>query len=90
MNIIGGLLVDLVNAVYRGLLVKTYWAWFVMSTFPDAPAIGIPSAIGLSLLLTAMIGATYDTKNTNTEILAAGLASTSVIFVAGWILKQFL
>lgn len=93
MNILGivsGLCIDFVNAMYRGLLIKTYWTWFVMGTFAGAPAIGIPAAIGLSLLLTAMVGTTVNTEQTNSEILASGLASTTVFFVAGWIVKGFM
>lgn len=90
LNILGGLTVDFVNAVYRGLLIKTYWVWFVMSTFPGVPSIGIPAAIGLSLLLTAMVGVSTNIDQTNSEILASGLGTTTLFFVAGWIVKGFM
>lgn len=42
------------NAVLRGLLIKLYWAWFVVSQFPQLPLITVPVAIGFSYMVSAL------------------------------------
>lgn len=41
------------NVVYKGFIMKTFWAWFVLTTFPHLPRIETVAAIGLALFINA-------------------------------------
>jgi hypothetical protein len=45
------LVLALFNTVFRGFLIKTYWAWFVLTQFPTLPKLSILTAIGLSYMI---------------------------------------
>lgn len=40
--------------VLRSVLIKTFWAWFIMTQFTGLPSISYVGAIGLSLFVGAM------------------------------------
>lgn len=42
---------SLFNTVLRGFLIKTFWVWFIISQFPDAPRISTVAGIGFSLMV---------------------------------------
>jgi hypothetical protein len=42
------------NTVFRGFLIKTFWAWFIMTTFTSAPTLSVAAAIGLSCFVGAV------------------------------------
>lgn len=42
------------NMVFRGFLIKTFWAWFVMTQFASLPALSVVGAIGLSCFVSIM------------------------------------
>lgn len=42
---------SVLNLVFRGYLFVTFWAWFVVTSFPTVPALTILPAIGLSYLV---------------------------------------
>jgi hypothetical protein len=39
------------NMVFRGFLIKTFWAWFIISIFPSLPPLSVISAIGVSMFI---------------------------------------
>jgi hypothetical protein len=42
------------NTILRGLLIKIFWVWFVMSQFAGLPNISVLAAIGLSYFVFAV------------------------------------
>lgn len=48
------LIMTLVNTVMRGLLIKIFWAWFIVSQFPNLPTIHVVPAIGFSMFVGAI------------------------------------
>ena len=42
------------NMVFKGFIVKTFWAWFMLSLFPNLPRIETVGGIGLCLLFYAV------------------------------------
>ncbi len=44
----------ILNTVFRGYLIKTFWAWFIVSQFPQLPLISILPAIGFSFFVGAL------------------------------------
>jgi hypothetical protein len=45
---------SILNTVLRGYLIKTFWAWFIISQFPQLPTISILPAIGFSFFVGAL------------------------------------
>ncbi len=45
---------SLFNTVLRGYLIKTFWAWFVITQFPSLPAISILPALGFSFFVSSL------------------------------------
>lgn len=42
------------NTVFRGLIVKIFWGWFVLPLFPALPTLTVVSAIGLVYMVSAL------------------------------------
>lgn len=40
--------------VCRSILIKTFWAWFILTQFQGLPTIGYVGAIGFSMFVAAM------------------------------------
>ena len=41
------------NTVFRGLIIKIFWAWFVITLIPTLPALTVVTAIGLCYIVGA-------------------------------------
>lgn len=48
------IVLSLFNTIFRGYLIATFWAWFVMSQFVGLPALTVITAIGLSCFVGIM------------------------------------
>ena len=44
----------ILNAVFRGWIIKTFWAWFLVTLFPQLPALSVAAALGLSYCVSIM------------------------------------
>lgn len=93
------------NTVMRGVLIKTLWAWFIVSQFPQLPLISVVPAIGFSLMVSALTpfkGLTLaewemHKESAKEDSLGMGLLNngiqtlgTAVLFVSGWITHHFM
>lgn len=82
-----------VSAIWKGYVLSVLWAWFLVAHF-SAPALSIPLAIGVSLivgLLTAKVSpqdAEADPKFGWT--VAISLIGPAGFLLLGWIVKAFL
>lgn len=45
------LVLSIFNTVFRGYLIKTFWAWFILSQFPNLPTLSVVGGIGLSYFI---------------------------------------
>ena len=43
-----------VNTIVRGVLIKTFWGWFILSQFHGLPDLSIVGAVGLSMFVGAV------------------------------------
>jgi hypothetical protein len=51
MLTIVNLVLSIWNTILRGLVLKIFWAWFIVSQFEVVPPISVLGAIGLSYLV---------------------------------------
>lgn len=68
------LILGIVNTIFRGYLIKTFWAWFIMSQFQGLPPLSILGAIGLSCfvgIMTPWRGLTGEEKEMDKDDRAA-------------------
>lgn len=87
----GGLAVAFVLACYRGLMLSTFWSWFIMPVFKDVPAIGIATACGISLLVACLTHQTSSSKPLSFgQALGYGFIYNTIVFFIGWIITWFL
>lgn len=89
---VGGLVVAFLMAAYRGLLLSTFWTWFVMPVFKGAPYIGVAAAVGISLLVGVLTHQqnSEDAKRGFGPSLLLGFVSTTIYFGIGWVITWFL
>lgn len=81
--------------VVRGWVLGTLWAWFIVPVF-HLPALRIPYAIGLSLLVGMLTHQTSDCeekKRTTSEhlwrVLAVSFVGPLMILGIGWLVRLF-
>lgn len=82
---------------WRGYVLSVLWAWFVVTTF-EAPALSIPAAIGLSLVVGFLTQQYQQTKTDNDQdqtiriIVGLGITIGAPAFalLMGWIVRWFL
>jgi hypothetical protein len=48
------ILFGVLNTFLRGVLIKTFWGWFILTQFHGLPDLSIIGAIGLSLFVSAV------------------------------------
>ena len=92
------------NTVFRGLLIKVFWGWFVLSQFPGLPKLEVLGAIGLSFVIGAFApwknAISQEIENMKEETtehrvmvqLINGAGTTFAIclfFFCGWVLHLF-
>ena len=68
------LVLGIINTIFRGYLIKTFWAWFVMTQFHNLPSLSILGAIGLSCfvgIMTPWRGLTGEEKAMDSDERAA-------------------
>jgi hypothetical protein len=77
--------------IWRGFALVKLWAWFIVPAFA-APAIGIPTAIGISLIV-AFMTATNTKAKTDDEYwiraMVNGVAWPGLALIVGAIVKAF-
>lgn len=85
------------SAVWNGYVLSVLWAWFIISLFPSAPALGIASAIGISVTIGFLtqkdIPESDDKKSTTERIITAflyGFMRPLFALIAGAIVRMFL
>ena len=82
-------------AVARGFTFSVLWGWLMVPTF-NVPAIGVVSAIGLSVFVEALLYDPSSPKNAGLRpetMTKAGLGSlfVNVLFLAmGWVVHLFM
>ena len=68
------LVLGIFNTIFRGYLIKTFWAWFVLTQFHNLPPLTILGAIGLSCfvgIMTPWRGLTGSEKHMDSDERAA-------------------
>jgi hypothetical protein len=45
---------SVVSVLFRGFVIKTYWAWFIITLFPSLPTLTLMGAVGLSFCVGIM------------------------------------
>jgi hypothetical protein len=79
------------SAIWRGYVLSIIWGWFIVPTF-GLPALSIPVAIGLSVvvgMLTSHATKTDGEKNALSAVLIAFFVPVFALLV-GWIAKSFI
>lgn len=95
----------ILNLVLRGFLVKTFWAWFVLTQFPSLPKLEVLPAIGLVYFVSVMVPwkqvtmkdweelrARSDEDKKLVNIINAGAQTLGTLLAlgAGWIVHHFM
>jgi hypothetical protein len=93
------------NTVLRGVLIKTFWAWFLVSQFPQLPLISVVPAIGFSCMIAALTpyksitAAEWEMykESAKGDSLSMGLLNngiqtvgTALLLLSGWITHHFM
>lgn len=95
---------SILNTVLRGYLIKTFWAWFIVTQFPGLPKITILPALGFSFFVGAMTPSRSltardleDNKMDADDRLALSLVNAGLLTLgtlltlgAGWVLHHFM
>ena len=99
MKIIGYItsfvVVVFLSSVWSGYALSILWGWFIVSAF-HAPALSIPAAIGVSMIVSYMTyhGTPTDKDKSFTdkmiEGIAMGIARPALTLFAGWTVKFWL
>ena len=89
--VIGAPALVVLSALWRGYVLSLLWAWFVVPVF-GAPPLGIPAALGLSLLVAALT-AQHMRIGTPKDLgyaMGVALLAPPATLLFGWIIKHFL
>lgn len=85
------------SAIFCGYTLAILWKWFVMSTFVSAPALNIPTAIGLSMMVRFVTHEVVDCQPKDESTVAKlsrallyPFVSCGVVLGFGWILLKFM
>lgn len=54
MAIILHILLSTANTILRGVVIRYFWGWFILTVFHTLPELSLAGAIGLSLVLEAV------------------------------------
>ncbi len=85
------------SAMWRGYVLSILWGWFIVPFF-GAPAISVPVAIGVSLLVAMLTNHKTGNEAEKEEAAAARFASAivfafigpAIYLLLGWIVTKFL
>lgn len=94
LTIVGATAVFITVTIFRGSVLKSLWAWFVVKQFGVEP-IRIPAALGLALLvsfLTNIPGTRKDERpslSVTMQLTVAFINSAAALLV-GWIIHKFI
>ena len=87
------LAISIPSYIWYGYVVSILWGWFMVGTF-NLPALSIPAAIGLALVVHLLRGYTYEPDKKTT---AEKMTSIAMSFIyplislgIGWIVKNFI
>lgn len=80
-----------VSVTLNGYALSVLWGWFVVPAL-GAPALRIPYAIGLSLVVAMLTHQQRKSEHTPefAEALLSGLITPFLMLLLGWIVKQFI
>jgi len=96
---------SILNTVIRGYVLTTFWTWFVLTLFPQAPQLAILPAIGLvylvGLLAPVKLATTEDLRRSREEsdsekkllgvINSAGYTlAMALTWASGWVIHHFM
>lgn len=77
-------------AAWRGYVLSVLWLWFIVATF-GVPAISIPAAIGIMLIVGMFKNTakknTHDVEESAWETLGKGFVVPLIVLGMGWIVK---
>jgi hypothetical protein len=88
------LLLDATMYLLHGFVLKTLWNWFMVPQF-RLPALGIASAIGISIVMSMFTSNTgvksdEDLSDRAVRVISHNLAHAFIALIAGWITLQFI
>lgn len=83
--------VAIISIVLTGLVIKTYWEWFIISIFQIRP-ISIPEALGISLMISLLTLHSHKENNNKDlwEIILISLLSNLYYILVGYIIHLFI
>ena len=88
----------MLGAICNGFVLKMLWGWFVVPTFPAAPSLSIPAAIGISLVVGMLTHDLPSLKSEEDQSVADELLlaiyytiGMTVFYLAmGWVVYRFM
>jgi phosphoglycerol transferase MdoB-like AlkP superfamily enzyme len=89
--IIGGIFLIIVSFIVDGLVLSILWKWFIVSIF-NLPLLTIPSALGLSFLISYMKPYKKDglKKEDLAEAITAAIVQPIIFLLLGYIVHLFI
>lgn len=77
-------------AIWRGYALTVLWGWFVVNTFGAQP-LGIPLAIGLSMLVSFLTHPPQKPNDSDSAfIISLAIFGPALVLFMGWIVQKFL
>jgi len=88
------LIVMFISATYSGYALSVLWGWFIVPTF-DIPAISIPTAIGIALVIGFVSKSDQTTDGSKSfadslgELVVKAFLKPSIALLIGWVVTLF-
>ena len=74
----------------NGWVLHILWGWFIVPTFPAAPSINIPEAMGIALIVGFLTSRYQDTSEHGTEVFFYTFTLPFVALAIGWVIYLFM
>ena len=74
----------------NGWVLHILWGWFIVPTFPAAPSINIPKAMGIALIVGFLTSHYQDTSEHSNGVLFHTFITPILALAIGWVIQLFM
>lgn len=84
------LVIILLAYLVNGWVLHILWGWFIVPTFPSAPNISIPEAMGITLIVGFLTSHYQDTSEHEMTFMIHMFTLPFLALVFGWVIHLFM